>query len=265
MENPVDKPTRFDLMIDTFVQLAQEEQTHQTPPAPGLPTLRSVLADLSPLPQEALFLGLAEDGLPVLLNLHDPIPGPLLITGDQASGKTRFLQTIARATDYLHNPDNVQYSIITSHPKEWKFFQGNQNNVGIYSTYEGNAEKLINSLVAWAHNNRGEQQFILLLIDDIESVIKLNQQVEQNLRWLLMRGPSRRVWPIVTLNATRALHLKEWMSFFHTRLFGRVESPDESNFITANPSHTLTNLIAGSQFALREDDELLNFWVPTLD
>ncbi len=261
----MDNSNRFDLMIDALVELAQEEQAHQTPPAPGLPTLRSVLADVSPLPREALFLGLAEDDLPVLLNFHDPTPGPLLIVGDQASGKTRLLQTIARAADLLHIPEDVQYGVVTSYPKEWKNFQGNQNNVGIYFTQDRNAEELLQSLVSWAHNNKGEGQSVLLLIDDIEAVIKLNQQVEQNLRWLLMRGPSRRIWPIVTLNAARTLHLKEWMDFFHTRLFGHVENLDESTFITGNPKHTLSHLIAGSQFAIREERELLNFWSPIAD
>jgi len=261
----VDKTTRFDMMIDALVELAQEEQAHQTPPAPGLPTLRSVLADASPLPSEAQFLGLAEDGLPVLLNLHDPVPGPILITGDQASGKTRLLQTIAHAADLLHMPTEVQYVVITPYPKEWNFFKGNQNNAGVYSTQNSNAEELLQSLVSWAHNNRGEEQSVLLLIDDIESVIKLNPQVEQNLRWLLMRGPTRRVWPIVTLNASRTYEMKEWMSFFHTRLFGYVENLEKSTFITGNSKHTLTHLIAGSQFALREGNELLNFWNPIFD
>jgi hypothetical protein len=261
----MDKSNRFDLMIDALVELAQEEQAHQTPPAPDLPTLRAVLADAHPLPRQALFLGLAEDGLPVLLNLYDPTPGPILIVGDQASGKTKLLQIIARAADLLHLPSEVQYGVVTSHPNEWKDFRSNQNNAGIYFTQDNNTEALIQSLVTWAHNNKGEEQSVLLLIDDIEGVIKINQQVEQNLRWLLLRGPSRRVWPIVTLNAGRAQSLKAWLDFFHTRLFSRIENLDESNFITGNSSFTLTYLNAGSQFALREGNTLLNFWAPSID
>ena len=44
-----------------------------------------------PCPREALFLEIADDGLPILLNLHDPVPGPLLISADQSAGKTSFL------------------------------------------------------------------------------------------------------------------------------------------------------------------------------
>lgn len=263
----MNESNRFDLMIDALVELAQEEQVHRAslPPTPDLPTLKSVLADISSLPREALFLGLAEDGLPVLLNLYDSTPGPILIISDRASGKTRLLQTIARAADLLHAPAEVQYGVVTSYPNEWKDFHGNQNNAGIYLTQDNNAEELVQSLVTWAHNNKGEQQSVLLLIDDIESVLKINQQMEQNLRWLLLRGPSRRVWPIVTLNTGRAQSMKAWLEFFHTRLFGFVQNSDEARFITGNPNHTLAHLNAGTHFALREGNKLLNFWAPSID
>ena len=124
----MDNTNRFSLMIDALTELAVEEQAHQVPPAPGLPTLRSVIADTSPLPHTALFLGLAEDGLPVLLNLYDPIPGPILIIGDQASGKTTFLQMIARGAELLHTPSDVQSGIITQYPDEWKNFRDNRKH-----------------------------------------------------------------------------------------------------------------------------------------
>jgi hypothetical protein len=256
---------RFSLMIDALTELAVEEQAHQVAPAPGLPTLRSVIADSSPLPHTALFLGLAEDGLPVLLDLYDPIPGPILIIGDQASGKTTFLQMIARAAELLHTPADVQSGIITQYPDEWKNFRDNQSTVGIYAVQENNISELLQSLVTWAHNNKGEGQSILLLVDDLEAISKLDQQTQQNLRWLLLRGPSRRVWPIVTLNANRAKDMETWLDFFRTRLFGHTHDTHDSNFIANDQRKTFDDLIAGSQFTIREGNNWLNFWVPTID
>ncbi len=253
------------LMIDALTELAEEEQAHRTPPMAGLPTLSSVLANASPLPREAAFLGLADDGLPVLLNLYDPIPGPILICGDQACGKTALTQVIARSSEHLHTPSDVQYSVITQYPNEWDDFQGHQNNAGIYATLDPTAEELLQSLVTWAHNNKGDQQSILLLIDDLEAVTKLSQQTEQNLRWLLLRGPSRRVWPIVTINASRAKNLGPWLEFFRTRLFGRTRNSNESNLLTGYSNKTLDDLTAGSQFTMREGSNWLNFWVPASD
>lgn len=255
---------RFTLMIEALTELAVEAQSHQTEPAPHLPDLRSVLADLTPLPEEALFLGLADDGLPVLLNLYDPIPGPILIVGDQASGKTSLLRMIARGAEYLHLPENVQSGIITQYPDEWKRFEENQNTVGIYRTQDSSTIELLQSLVTWAHNNKGDGQAILLLMDDLEAITKLGQQAEQNLRWLLLRGPSRRVWPIVTLNSSRAKEMEPWLDFFRTRLFGYIENADEAQQVTRRSQFLTADLFKGSQFAMLEGNNWLKFWSPPI-
>jgi hypothetical protein len=260
----MNKTNRFSLMIDALTELAEEEQAHQTTPAPDLPTLRDVIADTSPLPHTALFLGLAEDGLPVLLDLYDPIPGPILIVADQASGKTSLLQMIARAAELLHAPSDVQSGIITQHPNEWKNFQNSQSTVGIYAAQDNNTRELLQSLVTWAHNNKGEGQSILLLIDNLEAITKLDQQTEQNLRWLLLRGPSRRVWPIVTVNASHAQDIKTWLDFFRTRLFGCIHDTHDSDFIANDPNKVFDGL-STSQFTMREGKNWLNFWAPGID
>jgi hypothetical protein len=263
----MDKTNHFSLMIDALTELAEEEQAHHASrvPAPGLPTLKTVIADISPLPPTALFLGLAEDGLPVLLDLFDPIPGPILVIADQASGKTALLKMIARAVELLHIPSDVQSGIITQYPDEWKFFQGSQSTVGVYTTQENNTPELLQSLVTWAHNNKGEKQSILLLIDDLEAVTKLDQPTEQNLRWLLLRGPSRRVWPIVTINANRTHNMETWLDFFRTRVFGHTQDSQDSHFIAKDPNKTFDDLTAGSQFTMREGNNWLNFWTPEID
>lgn len=254
-------------MIDALTELAEEEQAHHASrvPTADLPTLKSVIADASPLPQDALFLGMAEDGLPVLLNLQDPTPGPILITGDQTCGKTSLLQMIARAAELLHSSSEVQYCVITQYPNEWDNFQNDQKNASVYTTQDRAAQELLQSLVTWAHNNKNEGQCILLLIDDLEAMTKLDQPAEQNLRWLLLRGPSRRIWPIVTINASQAQNIEAWLDFFRTRLFGCIRDPQDSNFVTGHSNKSLNDLTAGTQFTMREGDDWLKFWTPTID
>lgn len=264
----MNETNHFDLMLETLAEMIQEDKSRKAstpPPAspePALPTLRTVLADLSPLPREALFLGVASDGLPILLNLYDSVPGPILITGDSTSGKTKVLQTIARATELLHSPDLVQYGIVTETPEEWKAFAGRESNAGIYLTSDETTRELLQALVTWAHQNRGEGQFVLLLIDNLEAVTRLDEQAQQNLRWLLLRGPSRRIWPFITLNASNAQNQKEWLDFFRTRLFGFTENPEDAYLLTGNS--TLDHLKAGTEFAMREGGKLLGFWLPNI-
>ncbi len=260
----MEKLNQFSLMVDALTELVEKRQARQTPLIAGQPTLSSVLANMSPLPHTALFLGLAEDGLPLLLNLYDPIPGPILIAGDQSSGKTTLLQMIASAVELLHAPSDVQSGIITQRPEEWESYKNSKSMAGIYDIQDENSLELLQSLVTWAHNNKGEGQSILLLIDGLEAIAKLDQPALQNLRWLLLRGPSRRVWPIVTIDASNAHDLEVWLDFFHTRLFGHMQSPEDSAFITGDPTTTFDDLSAGSQFVMREGDKWLKFLAPAI-
>jgi hypothetical protein len=265
---------RFALMLEALTELVQEEkqarQNDTSNPianatASSLPSLKDVIATNTGMPREALFLGLAEDGLPVLLNLYDPVPGPLLLAGDQASGKTRLLQTIARAVELVHAPSEVEFGVITSQINDWDGFEQIQNSAGIYSTQDSTSQDFVHSLVSWAHNNKGEKQSVLLLIDDLESATQLSHETQQDLRWLLLRGPSRRVWPIVTLNAGRAENVRAWLGFFRTRLFGHIQDAQNAEFVTGQRGIRFDDLVPGLQFTLREGKNWLNFWIPTIE
>ncbi len=94
----MDNPLRsFSLMLEAMAELQPEIEAALPKPIPAAPSLTDSLSELGPLPREALLLGLAADGLPVLLNLHDPRPGPLLVAADPGAGKTALLQMIAQA------------------------------------------------------------------------------------------------------------------------------------------------------------------------
>jgi hypothetical protein len=256
----------FDLMIDSITELAEEKRVAPTRPEVGLPSLKSLLAENNSLPEEALYLGQAEDGLPVLLNLLDPTPGPLLITGDQGSGKTTLLKMIARAVDLVHAPSEVQYCVITDHLDEWDRFDQSENCVGIYPIQHEASSTILESLVEYAHNNKGIQRSsVLVFVDDLDKTAKLSGLTEQHLRWLLLRGPKRQIWPIVTLNSAKAAGLQDWLTFFHTRFFGQTADSGDARAITGTSLLKLNDLVSGSQFGMREGNNLLKFWVPLID
>src|SRR5262245_14932203 len=99
---------RYTMMMEALTELKPEiEAARQIKRAPALPPMSEVLNEFGPLPSEALFLGIASDGLPVMLNLHDPVPGPILIAGDSGTGKTALLQSIAAASGKTHMPEEL--------------------------------------------------------------------------------------------------------------------------------------------------------------
>src|SRR5512143_1801615 len=99
---------QFSLTLEASNELNQNAVAPLSKPVSAAPPLSRVLLEIGSLPREALLLGVALDGLPVLLNLHDQIPGPLLVIGDEGAGKTDFLQMLARSVQQTHHSEDVQ-------------------------------------------------------------------------------------------------------------------------------------------------------------
>jgi len=261
----MDELNRYELMLEAMAELKPEiDSARRSQPKHGMPSLGQVLAEIGPMPIEAMFLGVASDGWPVLLNLHDPIPGPILIAGDAGTGKTALLQTIALAATMMHQPEQLQFGVVTSHPDEWSGFEAVQNNVGVFPLQHRSSEDFILSLASWAHGNKSSRQSVLLLLDDLEAVSKLDLDSQQNLRWLLLRGPARRVWPIITLNPNRMENAQAWLDGFRTRVFSPIQNAQLTRQMDAENAD-LDSLNIGTQFALREADHWLHFWIPSID
>jgi hypothetical protein len=258
-----DETHRYELMVEALNEVQAESKAARLPkPIAAQPALSQVLAGLGPLPPEALFLGMAYDELPVLLNLHDPAPGPLLIIGEAGTGKTALLQTIAQAAESMHSAERLQFGALTSHPDEWSRLENIPNNVGVFAIHHRSADDFILSLASWAHGNKSSKQAILLLLDDLEAVSNLEMEAVQNLRWLLLRGPARRVWPIITLNSQRLAVMQPWLAAFRTQIFGRIQNPEHIRKLGADGAG-LRTLNAGVEFALREGNRWLKFWLPS--
>ena len=254
---------QFNLALESYLELKTDMPALQSTPVPVPPTLDGVLAEIGPLPREALFLGVASDGLPVLLNLHDPLPGPLLVVGEGCAGKTGFLKSIVHALTQTHKPEDLQYGIVTDHIDEWDLIENTKHGVGIFSASQQSAQDFMLSLAAWAHENKNAKQSVLLLIDDLEAVAKLDFDALRNFRWLLARGPARRVWPIITLSADRYGQVLSWIQIFRTRIFGRIRNARVAEALSSDKFSGLEKLESPIQFSLRENEKWVKFWLPS--
>jgi hypothetical protein len=253
-------------MLEALAELKPEIDAlaRQIKPVPAQPPISEVISGFGPMPSEALFLGVASDGLPVLLNLHDPIPGPILIVGEPGIGKTNLLHVIASASGKMHQPHELQFGTLTNRPEEWASLEHIPNNVGVFPLYHKSSEDFILSLASWAHGNKTSKQSVLLFLDGLDAVNNLDFDAQQNLRWLLLRGPARRVWPIITLTPEKIETVSQWLEAFHTHILGKMTDARHIHQLDAQHA-ALDTLDFGTQFTLREGDHWLRFWIPSIE
>lgn len=228
-------------------------------PLPAFSDIGQVIAGLGPLPQEALLLGLASDGLPVLMDLVDPAPGPVLVLGERLSGKTAFLQSLARQTNPFHDPGDIQFGAITPFPDEWDQLETLPGCLGIWPANHPTAAEFLMRLIGWADALTVGKQNVLLLLDGLDWMTGFSPETRRDLHWLLTHGPERHIWPIVTAEAQRFEEIAPWMDCFHTRIFGHVGQRDLARSLIEDPHADLTALLAGAQFTLHSQEGWLCF------
>jgi hypothetical protein len=227
----------------------------------GPADLEAVLRRCGPIPPTAAFLGVALDGLPVLLNLQDPSPGPLLIVGDPGSGKRRLLQVVARSADLAHPAGGIRHAVMTDHPHDWEAFGLSAGCEGILSFRHALTAHYVNSLATSARAGVSSRPYLLLIVDGLEALAS-DPETRLDMLWLLENGPFNSIWPIVAVSTPRNAALADWIKPFRTVLCGRnsgVPTQLEVGKPAFDGSQTLTS---GAQFALLSGDDWLPFWVP---
>jgi hypothetical protein len=250
--------------LQAYQEIQAELHHGVRPVPPQAPKNEASQPKAAGLPGGSLLLGMAEDGLPVLLDLHDPAPGPLLVAGDGGSGKTAFLQSLARASD-LQNPGDIQFGVLTPFPEEWTAMEGLPQCLGIWPLYHPSAQLFLGQLVSWAEALPETRQVVLLLFDGLDLMTGGDFQFQHDLRWLLMRGPQRQVWPVVTVNPARLTHLQSWLDYFHTRILGHIKHIQNTRLLADDPQVAPDGLLPGSQFGLSQTGNWLKFWLPPLE
>jgi len=235
-------------------------------PLPGktfFPELSETLDGLIDMPADALLFGVAGDGLPLLLHLRDPRPGPVLVTGERGCGKTDFLKLLLIATQRLSAPSETRFVVLTAYPADFDNVCAPERLLGVWPTYEANSVDLLYQLACQVQNP-DESQPLVLLFDGLDAILQMGPAARDDLAYILSNGPRALVWPVVTVNSELGLRLPDWLAYFRTRIYGRISNPHTAEALTPIPGAALNSLFPGSQFCLRQHSKWLKFWLPNL-
>ena len=70
--------------------------------------------------------------------------------------------------------------------------------------------------------------------------------------------------PSPPINPNRIENITPWLDAFHTRILGSIQNRNDARNLNAEHA-SLESLNTGTQFALREGDHWLRFWIPSFD
>ena len=254
--------------VTSLVTQLFKEMPHQM----GLPAVQNtsrlfpdadILAGFSNWPSDGLLLGMAADGLPVLLRLRNPRAGSILITGDRSSGLTSFLKTLVRTSHLLALPRGTRYVLLTDTPNRFYDIDPFSHSLEVYPVYQDAAIELVNE-ISWRIQFQEVSRPVVFMIDGFETALKMGKQAQNNLVNILSNGPRALVRPLVTMRFEMALRLPYWLEFFETSIYGHINSPEAMKALVRHPDAPLDELIPGVEFCLRQQSRWQKFRLPGL-
>ncbi len=268
----------FSMALQAFQELMpeikeQKKKTYRRSPAmtispaatlPSAMTLEELIAQNPTLPRDTLMFGMANDGLPILLNLYEPAPSPVLVLGESGVGKTSLMQTLARATDLVQEPSNIQFGVVTNHPEEWQAIEVSPASLGVWPANHPSSREFIQRIADWGRQPEHGRQTIILFLDDLASIINTSYEIQENIKWLLLNGGKNHVWIVASLNVVRAIHMRVWFDLFNTRIFGYIQQPSLARALTKDSLSDFESLIPGLEFDIKQQGGWLRFWLPAI-
>ena len=169
------------------------------------PNLQGLIEEIGPLPPYSIIIGGCDDHSHLFMELTDPAPGSILITGDDQSGRSRLLDSILYSSVVLNSPRRVRYAIIAPDLTGLEYLTTRPQCYQASMTDTSGAIDLIYELAEIADYRRNNQQtgsVIILAVDDLACLLStMDDEMVEQLRWLVKVGPEVQIWTIATLNS----------------------------------------------------------------
>lgn len=172
-------------------------------------TLEEIMDEVE-FPDNAVFLGVAEDGFPVLFNVLDEKVPNILIWQGRVDILKVIAEYIMRVQKGNRRKTDIEFLILTSNPEHWKFLYNMSPTdlrqtpcIAVALINSDLADQLILSLASWVHDSKKAGKTVLVLVDDISKMFDMEFNVLNNMKYVLHNGSRKSVFVIGTSDDQR--------------------------------------------------------------
>jgi hypothetical protein len=234
------------------------------------PNLQGIIEDIGPLAPYSIVIGGCDDRSHLFMDLSDPAPGSLLIVGDDRSGRSRLLTSMLSSSAVLTSPRRVRYALIAPDLTGLDYLIQRPHCYKAHATDTGDAIDMIYELAEIADYRRNNQvtgSVIILAVDDLACLLStMDDEMVEQLRWLVTVGPGVQIWTIATLNSEDVSSIEpEFLNQFGTRLIGSVGKAEVVDYLCGSEEPKPEEVIAGAQFCVLFNEDWVMFWIPAVE
>jgi hypothetical protein len=260
-----DDPVELSMLYSLQPTPLQPEQ--EITPGPAFPvSLEILLQHRQEFSRGSVVIGICEDGLPFILNLHNDPPASILIAGDPGSGKTRLLRAILASAVAINQPEDVRFCIASPAPQEYAELIHTAHCTGLVRSRSSEARKLVNQLLELADRRKYRDDHgpaLLLVIDDLADFVHgLDEPAYWGFEWLVRIGAQVRIWVIAAQSSASMSWVdNDLLESFPLHVLGNLASQHDLLALTGNAYLNLQPLVQGRQFYVPCDDAWLRIWL----
>lgn len=202
------------------------------------------------LPAYSIFLGLCDDGIPLILDLTDSNTGSFLIAGDNDASNYTVLSSLLTSAYCFNGPKEINIHLISQHLDDFPMLLKTPHLNLCLKPEQIETSIAFEELVNLGKQRRKGESLIpyhLVAIDGLDSFIKTaDLQIPKLLTWLIENGPEVGIFVIATIESIQiAPKLFPILNCFPSRILNQISNPGMARYLSGMRDPKLSDLTPG--------------------
>lgn len=221
----------------------------------------------SPLPAYSIFLGLCDDGVPLVLDLTDSNAGSFLIAGDDDASNFKVLSGLLTATFCFNSQSEVNIHLISLQSDDFpNLLKSPHLNLCL------NPQQIETTIAIEELVNLGFQRaegeslipFHLVAVDGLDILIQnVDRKTVNLISWLVKNGPKVGIFVMATITTDRIKpQFLPTLDDFQSKILNAIADPEMARYISGMMEFNLPDLNPGMEAVVISDGEINRVHTP---